>query len=34
MVVGRERIAEHWAQLERLRRLSEPDYTGCPNAMS
>jgi DNA-binding MarR family transcriptional regulator len=21
---GRERIAEHWAQLERLRRLSEP----------
>ena len=22
--VGRERIAEHWAQLERLRRLSEP----------
>src|SRR6185503_1234985 len=22
--VGRERIAEHWAQLERLRQLSEP----------
>jgi DNA-binding transcriptional ArsR family regulator len=23
--VGKQRIAEHWAQLERLRRLSEPD---------
>ena len=23
--VGRRRIADHWAQLERLRQLSEPD---------
>ena len=23
--VGRQRIAEHWARLERLRQLSEPD---------
>jgi hypothetical protein len=23
--IGRERIADHWAQLERPRQLSEPD---------